>query len=370
MTSPAWTRVFPVDPLPLLAASAEPTAHWIALTSLTDHPATDCAVVRAHATVLADPLTQDLLDRITPWDSGLQLSGHHVPAFAPNALALLADFGVTAADDPRIATLQGDMLAHQAPNGRFLAFARWRDQPGPVWAALPCDSHAILETLARAGFTDDPRVERAFVKLAADLVTTPQGCGWSCLPDPKVPFRGPGRKGDTCPQVTVQALRAFSYLPAQRQPATVIAAGRTLLGIWRDRANHQPYMFGHGRRFKQVKWPATWYSSLAVVDTLGRFPALWEGPDADGADRRALAEIAACLIAYNVGPDGRVVPHSTFRGFAAHTFGQKKQPSDYALARIAVALRRLESLSEDIRAVDVTALGSSKGGSGTVLPPV
>ncbi len=362
--------MFPVDPLSLLAASAEPAARWIALTALTDHPATDSAVVCAHAEVLADPLTQDLLHRLTPWDSGIPLSGHHVPAFAPNALALLADLGVTAADDPRIAAMLAEMLAHQAPDGRFLAFARWRDQPEPVWAALPCDSHAILETLARAGFVDDPRVERAFAKLAADLVTAPQGPGWLCLADPKVPFRGPGRKGDSCPQVTVEALRAFSYLPAQRRPAMVLAAGRTVLGIWRDRANHQPFMFGHGRRFKQVKWPATWYSSLAVVDTLGRFPDLWDGPEADVADRRALAEIAACLIAYNVRPDGRVVPRSTFQGFATHSFGQKKQPSDHALARIAVALRRLETLSEDIRAVDVTVLSSSKGGCGTALPPV
>lgn len=218
MTPPAWTRLFPVDPLPLLTASKEPGARWIALTALTEHPTSDAAVVEVHAAVLADPLTHDLLSRLHAWDSGTALSGHHVPAFAPNALALLADFGVTAADEVAIANVLAEMLAHQAPDGRFLAFARWREQPEPAWAALPCDSHAIVETLARAGFTTDPRVDRAFAKLAEDLTTTSQGPGWLCLPDPKVPFRGPGRKGDTCPQVTLEALRAFSYLPVSTPP--------------------------------------------------------------------------------------------------------------------------------------------------------
>jgi len=82
-----------------------------------------------------------------------------------------------------------------------------------------------------------------------------------------------------------------------------------------------------------------------------------------------MAELAACLIAYTMDDDGRVVPSSTYRGWEAHSFGQKKVPSDFATARIAVALARLEPIAAEVRAVDVAALGSSKGGSGTPLPP-
>ncbi|MGZ5371316.1 MAG: hypothetical protein ACXWDE_05915 [Aeromicrobium sp.] len=55
-----------------------------------------------------------------------------------------------------------------------------------------------------------------------------------------------------------------------------------------------------------------WYG---VPSALGRHPGLWRGVDADPADARALAELAASLVAYNVSPNGRVTPRSTYRGF-------------------------------------------------------
>jgi hypothetical protein len=169
--------------------------------------------------------------------------------------------------------------------------------------------------------------------------------------------------------VTLEALRAFSYLPPEHRPAEVVAAGRISLGVWRNRGSEKPYVFGHGRQFKRTKWPSTWYSAFEMVDTLGRYPELWDGPASEPADRRALAELAACVIAYNFDADGRVVPRSCFRGFERHSFGQKKLPSPYATARTAVALRRIAQLAEEVSAVDVLALGSSKGGTGTPLAP-
>ncbi len=364
-----WVAVLPCDPLPWLLESDEPAARWVALTALLDRGSDDPEVLDAHAAVLADPLTADLLDRISPWNLETPLSGHDKPEFAPNLLSLLADMGVTAEDDDRIAAVLASMLEHQAEDGRFLAFGSWRGQPEGVWGALPCDSHAIAETLARAGFGEDPRVVRAFGRIAADLAKTRQGRAWLCRPDPNVGFRGPGRKDDACPQVTLEALRAFSYVPPEQRPAEVVAAGRISLSIWRNRGSEKPYMFGHGRQFKRTKWPSTWYSAFEVVDTLGRYPELWDGPAAEPADRRALAELAACVIAYNVDADGCVTPRSCFRGFERHSFGQKKLPSAYATARTAVALRRIAPLAEDIRAVDVLALGSSKGGTGAPLAP-
>jgi hypothetical protein len=365
----AWVAMMPSDPLPWLLDSEEPAARWLALTGLLDRPADDPGVASAHARLLADPLTDDLLDRLRPWDIETPLSGHDKPGFAPNLIGLLADMGVTAEDDERIAGILGSMLEHQAEDGRFLALGRWRGRDRAMWGALPCDSHAIAETLARAGYGEDPRVGRAFDRIAAHLAETSQGRAWLCLPDPNVPFRGPGRVEDVCSQVTLEALRAFSYLPPERRPDDVVAAGRVSLSVWRNRASEKPYMFGHGRQFKRTKWPPTWYSALEIVDTIGRYPELWDGPDSDVEDRRALAEIAACVVAYNVGADGRVVPRSCFRGFERHSFGQKKLPSAFATARTAVALRRIATLADQVAAVDVMSLGSSKGGTGSPLAP-
>jgi hypothetical protein len=119
--------------------------------------------------------------------------------------------------------------------------------------------------------------------------------------------------------------------------------------------------------FKTVKWPTTWYGAYAVVDTLGRFPELWDDPA--GPEARSLAEVVACLLAYNVSADGTVTPRSTFRGFEEHSFGQKRRPSPFATALLLTAVRRCESLALAIRGVDVTRLASSKGGTGRPVQP-
>jgi hypothetical protein len=242
--------------------------------------------------------------------------------------------------------------------------------PDPVLSALLCDSHAIAEILIRFGRADHPTVRLALDRMAADPVPTSQGTGWPCVPSNG--FRGPGRKGDICPQVTLQALRAVSRLPDDRRPlppAELQEAARTLIHVWTGRGTAKPYMFGHGVAFKTVKWPPYWYNALGVLDAIGRYPELWRDAAAEPADRRAVAELAACLIAYNLGPDGRVTPRSCYRGFEAFSFGQKKRPSPFATALVLAVLRRFEGLAAEIESVDLLALGSSKGGSGTAVGP-
>ena len=118
-----------------------------------------------------------------------------------------------------------------------------------------------------------------------------------------------------------------------------------------------------------MKWPPTWYGAYAVLDTLGRYPALWRGGRIDPADRTATAELAACLVRYNMSPEGTVIPRSAYQGFTSFSFGQKKTPSGFAAARLLAVLHRFDDLAADAATVDVTALRSSRGGTGTALPP-
>ncbi len=354
-------------PRPWLLASDDPAARWIALVELSDVPPDDPDAHATHVAVLDDPDTQALLDRLVPWEEEVVLGGHDKPEFRPNLLNLLADMGVGEDDDERIAAMLDAMLEHQDAEDRFQAYARWRKMDAPVWGSLFCDAHAIAETLARFRRASDPRVVRAFERMLEDLAGTDMGRAWPCRLDPAVGFRGPGRKNEPCPQATLEALRGFSYLPDSVRPPEVLDVAHTSLGIWRMRGERKPFMFGHGRNFKRAKWPVTWYGAFEVVDTLGRYPELWR--DGDAEDCRSLAEIAACLIAYNVGEDGRVTPKSAFMGFKQYSFGQKKASCAFATARLAVVLRRLDELADDIEAVDVLSLGGSKGGSGTTVPP-
>ena len=364
-----WAGFFTEDPRTWVLSSGEPAAHWVLLTDVLDLPPEGFQAATTHSEVLADPGTRALIERLPDWEAGLPLSGHDSPAFAPNLLRLLADMGIRTGDHPRVDRALDQMLGHQDPEGRFTSFAPPRGADAPIWGALLCDTHAIIEVLVRFGFGPDPRVRAGLDRMAADLTLTDQGRAWPCRAEPATGFRGPGRRTDFCPMVTLEALRTFALLPIDQQPADLVDTARVALAAWTNRATSKPYMFGHGRTFKTIKWPPFWYRADAVLDALGRYPALWQGPAADPADRTALAELAACLIRYNTTTQGRVFPHSTYRGFETYSFGQKKHPSPYATARLLGILHRLDDLAPDALAVDVTALTSSKGGTGHALPP-
>lgn len=363
------SRCTPPTLLAQLSATCDAGARWILLTDVLGLPGDHLEVLDAHRAVLADPRTRALVDRLVPWDRENPVSGHNRPEYAPNLLSLLLDIGVGPADVAEIATCLASMLDHQAPDGRFLALGRAGRGADLAWAALPCDHRAILEVLLRTDHRDDPRVRTGLQRLEHDLTPTRQGPGWTCLPDPQVAFRGPGRRGDVCPQVTLEALRALSWLPQDERPPEVEDAARTALGVWRRRSEERPYMFGHGRSFKEGKSPPTWYSALAVVDTVGRFPAVWSGPSARPEDTRALAEVAACLRAYCVEPDGTVAPRSVYRGFEEQDVGVRGRPSAILGALVARALHRVEPIAQAVDAVDVLALPGAGAGGGTARPP-
>jgi hypothetical protein len=364
-----WLSLFREDPRPWLVSNDDPAARWITLTGLLDLQPDQAAVQQAHAAVLADPGTRALIERLPDWEANTPLSGHESPAYAPNLLHLLADRGVQRDDDKRVEHLLDQMLAHQAPTGQFMYFGTNRALPTPVWSWLLCDTHAIIEVLLRFGRGDDTRVQAALARMAADLRPTAQGRAWPCIPDPVTGFRGPGRKGDVCPQVMLEALRAFGRLPESRRPDGLLDVARVLLRVWQHRDTEQPYMFGHGLRFKTVKWPPTWYGVGNLLDALGRYPLLWRGPQADPADRQSLAELCACLVAYNFDQFGRVTPGAVYRGYGDFSFGQKREPSAFATAHLLAILRRFDDLTGEIGAVDIFTLTSSKGGSGLARPP-
>jgi hypothetical protein len=363
----AWVRLLGADPRPALLASDEPAARWMALTSLVDDAARP-AIEAAHADVLTDRGTLTLLGRLPDREHELVRS-HGLPSFGPNLLGMLADIGVRPGDDPRVEHLLDQMLRHQDESGRFGSFGTFPMSDFTGWGVALCDSHAVVESLVRFGRADDPATRAGLARMAGDLTDTRQGPGWPCLPHSVTGWRGPGRKDDMCPQVTLEALRTFSRLPDDERPAGLHEVARSAAGLWRARGEQKPYMFGHGRSFKTVKWPAVWYDVHWVLDTLSRYPGLWRSPQADPVDRHAVAELVACLIAYNFDPAGMVTPLSCYRGWDDVSLGQKKRPSHWATAQLCTVLRGFNDLTDEIGAVDVLRLGSSKGGSGTPLPP-
>jgi len=350
-------------------ASDEPYAEWVVRTRVLGEAADSGPASATRAAVIADEGVREIVEGLPEWGGSDDVSGHHSPSYLPNRLNLLADMGVRRGDFDALDARLAQLFEHQDAAGRFLSFGKAPGRPKPEWGSLLCDTNVIADVLMRFGFAGDPRVSRALERITADAAKTPQGLAWQCVPEQTSRWRGPGRKADVCPQVTLEGLRAFSHLPASERPTLLAEAARTSLEVWRRRSDERPYMFGHGYQFKSVKWPNFWYDALWVLETVGRYPALWRGAAAMPEDRTAIAEMLACLIAYNFDADARVTPRRTYQGFERFSFGGKRAPSPFATALSYATLVRFPDLAEEALAVDVTALPSSKGGSGTPVPP-
>jgi hypothetical protein len=326
-------------------------------------------VLDVRRAVVADAGVHRLVENLPSWGELEDVPGHHSPKFLPNQLNLLADMGVRHGDFEQLDALLEGFLGHEDKDGRFESLGKSPGHPEPEWGSLLCDTNVITYTLMRYKLEEREGVKRAIERITRDVAKTPQGRAWQCVPQTTSRWRGPGRKADVCPQVTLEGLRVLSRIPDAQRPGWTLEAARTPLEVWRRRGEERPYAFGHGYQFKSVKWPNYWYDVLWVLETLSRFPELWEGAQARDEDRQALAELAACLIAYNIDPDGRVTPRRTYRGFERFSFGQKTDPSPFATARVLAALLPLSDLADQIAAVDIESLPSSKGGSGTPVPP-
>ncbi len=361
--------MFDEDPLAWIESSEDPAARWLLLTGVLRRAESEPAVSDARVAVLEHGSTLALVDRLPEWEAGEPLSGHESPRFAPNLLNLMADMGVRRGDFDRVDATLDQMLAHQDSSSRFQTCAPPRGGHAPVWGALLCDNHAIIESLVRYGHGTDPRVVTGLQRIVDDMTVTDQGLAWPCRPDSGTGFRGPGRKADHCPQVTVEALRAAGRVPGLSERPGMLDAVAVLLGGWNERGSAKPYMFGHGKAFKTVKWPPTWYRVDAVLDAVSRYPSAWGGASSHAAGRGAVVEMLACLLAYNFDSAGRVTPKSAYKGFEGFTFGQKKSPSAFATARLLAVLQPFGTLAAEVQDVDVRALTSSKGGAGIAVPP-
>jgi len=259
-----WVTLLGADPRPWLWDSNEPVVQQIMLRELLDVPDDAVFAREVHQAALADPQFRALIATLPNWET-MPVRGHNRPDFVPNLLNLLVDMGLWSGDDAGVECLLDKMLVHQELSGRFASYAIGFRETTPVWGSVLCDSHAIIEVLVRLGRGDAPAVRTAIVCMSQELTLTAQGYGWTCLPHSVSGWRGPGRKGDLCPQVTLEALRIYAHLPSEHWPGHLLEAVSTSLNVWRNRGTEKPYLFGHGRQFKTVKWPPTWYDVSSLL---------------------------------------------------------------------------------------------------------
>ncbi|MGD9100011.1 MAG: terpene cyclase/mutase family protein [Anaerolineae bacterium] len=150
---------------------------------------------------------------------------------------------------------------------------------------MPYYHGAILELLIKAGYTDDPRVEKGLAWLLsvrqddggwlipAQTVPAKQKTGEFWLSDP-IP---PNRSRPHAHLATGMALRAFAAHPDYRQRAEVIAAGKALKSrFFRPDEYNDRKASSYWLKFQFPFW---WTNLLTALDTLS-----WLGFDRQDAD--------------------------------------------------------------------------------------
>ena len=298
----------------------EPWARYRALVDLLGQPVDGAAARAAYAEMLAHPQVQTLIAQTAFWGEQ-PLSRHNDAGHALHALSTLADFGVQARDDSRLAADIEAISAHQSPEGAFRSVLNIAQRYGgsgeDAWTWMMCDAPTLLYALLAMGLGYDARVHRAVEHLSSLVDDN----GWHCVGGQEVgKFRGPGRKGDPCPIANLLALKALSLVPDRVDSPATRAGAEMLLSHWQNQGGRKFYLFGIGTDYRKLKYPFVWYDILHAVEVLSRFPFV----HADARFGEMVQEITT-----QADEQGRYTATSIYRAWQGWSFADKKHPSPW-----------------------------------------
>lgn len=285
--------------------------------------------------VLEDPKIRQLLGELQDWP-GQVLNSHKSASQPFHKLSFLADIGLTR-DTPDVAAIAKKVVEHQSEEGPFQLTAnvpkRFGGSGTDTWAWALCDAPIIVYSLAKLGYRDDPRVQKAAAYLAG--LASPNG--YHCIVSKELgSFHGPGRKDDPCPYATLVMLKMLSQFPQYRNSEAAHDGAECLLNLWHNSLSLHPYIFYMGTDFRKLKAPFIWYDVLHVLDVLSQFSWLKSDP--------RLLDMAS-LVQSKMDIQGRFMPESVWQPWKDWDFGQKKQPSQWLTFLALRTLRRIDLLS-------------------------
>ena len=265
----------------------------------------------AYQAMQIHPLITTLLDALSTWPQPQPLKRAYDPKDSLWKLQTLADFGLNRSDG-RIQALAEWVFAAQATDGAFLhgGFDHTHS-----WDSRPymCISHVMTYALARFGYLDDPRLQRAYAHIAA---WQRSDGGWH--PNKQNLPGGKGESELSCPFGTQNVLRALAVHPTLRHSPVALQAGEYLLACWARRAEpFRPVGFGIGSDWQKISYPFVQYGLLKSIDTLSQIPGLNSDP--------RFQEMAA-LLESKRDPAGLWKAESISKAWDAFDFAQKESP--------------------------------------------
>lgn len=291
----------------------------------------------AYSALKKDQRVAELLDEVKTWPQVQRLSRAYDPKDALWKLAMLADFGLKH-DDKRIADVAKKVFANQATAPAPSGFLHGGFDHTKSWDKRPyiCISHVMTYALARFGYLDDKRLEKAYEHITA---WQRLDGGWhpteACLP-------GQDREQDpSCPFGTVNVLRAIAVHPTLKQSDVAYRGVEFVLMLWDRRDEpYRPVGFGMGSVFNRLQYPFVQHQLLKTVDTLSHFTVAL-------GDRR-FREMLAAIVEKETS-EGTFRPEGTNKPYAAFDFGQKKTPSPWLTFLVARAQHRLDKFGHSRR---------------------
>jgi hypothetical protein len=285
----------------------------------------DEEVQRARAAVARDPAVQRLLARRN--DEGYWGGPQDIFKWWPRkdttfwVLGVLADFGLTRSD-ARISRACEYVLSTQLACGAFGV--------APPPTPYECFTGVLVAGLARLGYADDERLERAYAWLE-ERQRTDGGFWCKNTGQPG----GPREREPSCALGSLYVLSALTAHPILAESECCSRCARFLLGCWdnRGRIKYAGHDSQIGAGWEKLKYPFTDYRVLHYLDCLSRTPSV-------RGDAR-LAEMADELIA-KCDAHGRFWTESIHKAWSDFDFGQKKRPSKWLTCLVYGTLARLD----------------------------
>lgn len=295
-----------------LLAAKEPWVVYNTLIDLTGADSGGATAQKAYQAMQKHPRIIALIEALTTWPPEKPLSGAYDPKDSIWKLNTLADFGLRC-DDKRIAAIAKRIFAAQATEGGFLhgGFDHTKS-----WDSRPyiCISHVMTYALARFGYLDDPRLQKAY-----EHIKTWQRLDGGWHPN-SINLPGNEREAaPSCPFGTVNVLRAMTAHPGLRESKAATHAAEFLLDCWKRRAEpYRPVGFGIGGTWDKVQYPFVQYQLLKTIDTLAQVPAIRK----DARFQEMLGQLTGKRDS-----SGRWIAEGINKPWSEFDFGQKKQPS-------------------------------------------
>jgi hypothetical protein len=221
-------------------------------------------------------------------------------------LGVLADFGMTK-DTKRMAAACEYVFGTQLLCGGF----GWAPPPTPG----DCFTGILVESLANSGYTDDPRLKKAYEW----LVSRQRLDGGFWCKNRGLPGR-PREHEPSCAFATLCVLGALRRNPELKNSSIAKRSVEFLLKCWKNRGKIK--YVGHdsqvGSGWEKLKYPFTDYRILKYLDVLSQFGFIKNDP--------GMHAMVNMLISKQ-DSNGRFAAESVHKCWSDFDFGQKKSPS-------------------------------------------